>query len=358
MLIIDAHQDLAWNMLTFGRDYTLPVAETRHRERGAQAPLVNGDTLLGWSEYQKGQVAVVFATLFVSPARRKLGDWDNLCYFDTPQAQLQYRLQLDLYHRLVDEHPDHFNLIMSRLDLEGVLTAWNDEREQAHPVGLVILMEGAEAVGDPSELEVWWQSGVRLIGPAWAGTRFCGGTREPGPLTPEGYALLDGMADFGFTLDLSHMDEAAALQALDHYPGKIVATHANAMALLKGIDSNRHLSNRVIQGLIDREGIIGVVPVNPFLKPGWSRRDEVTLHDAVAHIDHICQMAGNAQHVGLGTDFDGGFGLQSAPSEVDTIADLQKIPVILAQSGYTPDDIQHIMGENWADLLRNTLPEA
>ena len=188
---------------------------------------------------------------------------------------------------------------------------------------------------------------MRLIGPAWAGTRYCGGTREPGPLTKEGYALLDGMASFGFTLDLSHMDEKAALQALDDYPGSVVATHANALALLKGSQSNRHLSDRVIQSLLERGGIIGVVPFNSFLKPGWSQREEVSLQHVTAQIDYICQMAGNAQQVGLGSDFDGGFGWQSAPEGIDSIADLAKIATLLAEAGYSQEDIAAIMGQNW-----------
>jgi membrane dipeptidase len=356
MLIVDAHQDLAWNILAFGRDYTRSVEDTRLLELGGLAPQVNGDTLLGWPEYQVGRVAVVFATLFAAPIRRKLGNWDTLCYADQAQARQLYRAQLDAYYRLVDEHPDHFRLIQVARDLNELLDNWADQDKQEHPVGLVVLMEGAEGVGELAELEEWWQAGVRLIGPAWSGTRFCGGTREPGPLTADGYALLDGMAAFGFTLDLSHMDEKAALQALDHYPGAVVATHANALALLKGSQSNRHLTDRVIQGLLERDGIIGVVPYNNFLKVGWDLREEVSLTEVVAHIDYICQMAGDAKHVGLGTDFDGGFGWQSAPDEIDSIADLPKIAKLLADKGYSQDDVAGIMGQNWLSLLHSCLP--
>ncbi|OGO28840.1 MAG: hypothetical protein A2W33_10175 [Chloroflexi bacterium RBG_16_52_11] len=356
-MIVDAHQDLAWNMLAFGRDYTRSVADTRLLEQGGLAPQVNGDTLLGWPEYQKGGVAVAFATLFAAPIRRKLGNWDTQCYADEAQARQLYRAQLDVYYRLVDEHPEHFRLIQVARDLNEVLSNWIDQDKQKHPVGLVVLMEGAEGVGEFAELEEWWQAGVRLIGPAWSGTRFCGGTREPGPLTADGYALLDSMAPFGFTLDLSHMDEKAALQALDHYPGRVVATHANALALLKGSQSNRHLTDRVIQGLLERDGIIGVVPHNSFLKVGWSRREEVSLTEVVAHIDYICQMAGDADHVGLGTDFDGGFGWQSVPDEIDSIADLPKIANLLAENGYSQEDVAAIMGQNWLSLLHSCLPD-
>lgn len=252
-IFIDAHQDLAWNMLTFGRDYTLSAAETRQREQGTLGPLVNGDSLLGWPDYQRGKVAIVFSTLFVAPIRRKLGDWDQQYYATDEEAHMRYSMQLDAYDRLVDEHPAMFQKVEKQADLHSILHQWQHTDTEGHPVGLVVLMEGAEGVREPSELEDWYRRGVRIIGPAWAGTRFCGGTREPGPLTIEGYALLEGMAEFHFTLDLSHMDEKAALQTLDTYPGPIIASHANAQALLKETGSNRHLSDRVIQGLLERE---------------------------------------------------------------------------------------------------------
>ena len=361
MLIVDSHQDLAWNMLSFGRDYTRSVEETRRLEAGGQTPLHNGDSLLGWPEYQLGQVAIVFATLFAAPLRHKLGDWDTLTYANTNQAHSSYKAQLDAYHQLVDEHPDKFQLVQTLQDLEKVLVDWEQVEDGDHPVGLVILMEGAEGVRQPAELEEWWGRGVRLIGPAWAGTRFCGGTREPGPLTSEGYALLEGMSAFGFTLDLTHMDEQAVLQALDVYPGAMVATHSNPHALLKDAEINRFLSDRVLQGLIERDGIVGIPPFNKFLHWDWTSsegREAITLELVVDHIDYICQLAGDAKHVGIGTDFDGGFGLQSVPVEINTIADLQKLVPLLRKRGYTESDITAIMGENWLSLLKEILPKS
>jgi membrane dipeptidase len=359
MIIVDAHQDLAWNMLAFGRDYTQSAADIRRQERGTDIPARNGDTLLGWTEYQKGHIAIVFATLFAAPIRARLGEWDAQCYANADEAYSRYAAQLDAYYRLVDKHPDKFRLVLSQDDLKAVLMHWGGEASESHPVGLIPLMESAEAVRHPSELEEWWERGVHIIGPAWIGTRFCGGTHEPGPLTAEGYALLDGMAGLGFALDLSHMDEAAVLQSLDEYPGRIIASHANAEALLNDIQSNRFLSDRVIRGIIERDGLIGVVPYNRFLVNGWKPADgrrKVGLNHVVAQIDHICQIAGDAQHVGIGSDFDGGFGVQDTPAEIDTIADLPKIVPYLSDKGYTHKDIVSILGQNWIDFLQESLP--
>jgi membrane dipeptidase len=363
MLIVDGHEDIAWNMITFGRDYRRTVAETRQWERGTGTPEHNGDTLLGWDAYQRGKVAVVLATIFAAPQRRcEEKGWDTQCYEDALQAYQLYRAQLDLYHRLCEEHQDTYRLIKTVDELNEVAGNWRDDAELEHPIGLVVLMEGAEAIGDPADLEEWWIGGVRVIGPAWAGTRFCGGTLEPGPLTKDGFLLLEGMAEFGFILDLSHMDEPAALEALDTYPGRILVSHANAKVLLKGTDSNRHLSDRVIRGLIERDAVIGIVPMNPFLRAGWerklgNRREEVTLERVANQIDYICQMAGDPLHAGLGSDFDGGFGLQSAPMDVDDIADLHKLIPLLESYGYSEVDIRAILGGNWLTLLGQALPK-
>ena len=360
-LIVDSHQDLAWNILSFGRDYTRSAHETRRIEKGSLTVERNGDTLLGWPEYQQGEVVVIFATLFSTPARWAF-DWETLIYKDAKEANRQYRQQLDIYHRLTDDHPDKFRFINSASNLSEVLASQReaDSGEQGYPVGLLPLMEGADCINDFGELEEWWDMGLRFIGPAWAGTRFCGGTNEPGPLTPDGRKLLAAMAEHGFTLDLSHIDEPAVLESLDIYPGHIVVTHANCLALMPEYESNRLLSDRVIHGIFERDGIIGVVPFNTFLKDGWvvgkSNRDEVSLKHLVDHIDHICQLAGDARHVGLGSDFDGGFGLQSTPKEFDTIADFQKLVPLLLSRGYSEEDAAAVLGGNWINQLHRSLP--
>lgn len=359
-ILVDAHQDIAYNMIEFGRDYTRSVQETRQAELKTEIPARNGDSLLGWSEYQQARTAVIFSTLFAPPHRAQSGDWEKQSFANPEQAHRIYRTQLDTYQRLADQHPDHFRYIQNKNDLDAVLDNWNNLPLDSHPIGLVPLMECAEAVRTPMELEEWWALGLRLIGPAWAGTRFCGGTGEPGPLTPEGNALLEAMGDLGFMLDLSHMDSQAALQALDRYQGHIIASHSNAASLLKDYDGNRLLPDEVIRGLLERDGVIGIVPLNSFLLNGWKRGDgrrHLSLGHVVAQIDYICQMAGDALHAGLGTDFDGGFGVQSVPPEIDTIADLHKLIPLLEEKGYSEEDIAAIFGQNWLRKLGSVLPE-
>ncbi|HEX8993177.1 MAG TPA: membrane dipeptidase [Anaerolineales bacterium] len=360
-LIVDAHCDLAWNILNYGRDYTRSAADTRELERGSLAVDKNGDTLLGWPDYQRGQVAIVFSTLFAAPKRAKEGEWDRLCYASFEQARRLYLDQMHLYQELVDSKPGYFRQIANQKELHAHVTEWNDPGRPERPVGLVVLMEGADAIRSADELAEWHELGLRLIGLAWSGTRYAGGTREPGPLTEDGRRLLRTMADFNFTLDLSHMDEQSALESLDLYQGPIVATHVNCLALLPNFPTNRHFSDRVLRGIIERGGIIGNVPLNTFLKPGWARRngssrEEVPLDTFVAHMDHVCQLAGDSLHVGIGSDFDGGFGLQSVPPEIDTVADLQKIGPLLRARGYAESDAENILGLNWIHFLERNLP--
>jgi len=362
-LLVDAHQDLAWNMLTFGRDYSLSAAETRKGE--SAKPIIaemNGDSLLGWQEYQDGHVGLIFSTLFAAPKRHAMGDWDKQYFSDPESAHRLYRNQLETYFRFVDQHPDKFRMVLTQKDLDETLTEWRSalpEGVVGRRVGLVPLMECAEAVRHPDELAEWWEMGVHLIGPAWAGTRFCGGTREPGPLTKEGHALLDAMSDIGFTLDLSHMAWEAALESLDRYDGPIVASHSNALSMIKGTESNRFITDEIIEGIIERDGVIGIVPFNRFLVAGWQNsnpRSLVPLELVAAQIDYICQKAGDASHVGFGTDFDGGFGLQHVPPEIDTIVDLHKVADLLQNRGYTESDIDLIFAGNWIRHLSQHLP--
>jgi membrane dipeptidase len=380
--IIDAHQDLAYNALTFGRNYLQSAGETRRQEQGGPTPQRNGHTLLGWPDYQRGQIAALFGTLFLTPRRYQRASWETQVFSDTQQAYQRNQEQLNFYRRLTDENPDQFRLVLTRQDLSEVLAPWEkspaylpaesdnqpgsqdvepDPRPSVtHPVGIVLLMEGAEGIHSPKELEEWYERGVRLLGPVWAGTRFCGGTYEPGDFTAEGFELMEVMASLGLTLDISHMTEASALQALDRYEGPIIATHANARALIKGADNERHLTDRTIRQLIERDGVMGVLPYNRFLDRDWysgGDRRSVTLHTLAAHIDHICQIAGNSLHVGIGTDFDGGFGWPDVPYGIETIADLQKLAPTLKEIGYSDESIDDIFGRNWRRHLERSLPE-
>ena len=361
-LIVDAHQDLAWNALTWGRDYTRSVSATRALEQNGPAVTEQGSTLLGLPEYLAGNVAVICCTLFTAPLRSKEHAWDVIAYSNAQEAHSQCARQLDYYARLVDGCPQ-FTLVRGRADLEKVLATWNGGDPAHRQVGLIPLMEGADAIREPQEAEWWMERGVRLIGLSWYGTRYAGGTKEPGPLTPDGRRLLQVMSDLGLILDLAHASDESFLEAIERFEGTVVCTHATVRRLATGPDMypypERFLSDEMIRALGARGGVIGVLPYNRFLVGTWPKggpKPAVRLEAVVDCIDYICQLTGSAANVGLGSDFDGGFGMEGTPAEIDTIADLQKLGPALAARGYSERDIAGILGGNWLRVLRQGLP--
>ncbi len=359
MIVFDAHEDMAWNALTFGRDYTRAAHETRRleRENGSLAPRVNGEVTLGLPDWLLGRVAVVIGVLFVSPAHRRMGAWDTLIYRDPREAYAQASRQMDYYRRLADEC-EKIRLVEGRRDLDAVLRTWEDGTDiRDHQVGIILSIEGADPILEPKQVEEWCARGVRAVGLAWAGTRYAGGTGEPGPLTDLGRELLAVMADLGMALDLSHAAEEAYFEALDRYAGLVIASHSNPRRFCP---TDRGLSDAMIARMAERDGVIGVVPYNGFLMPGWrrgDRKDAARLADVVAAIDHICQVTGSARHVGVGSDFDGGFGAGDIPVEFDTVADLWQIGGALAEHGYAPADVEAVLSGNFLRVFRGALPE-
>jgi len=354
-MFVDAHEDIAWNVLTFGRDYLQTNQSIREREQLTPVPRQGGSALLGRDVWRDGDVAVIFATLYVSPERSKLGEWETQTYSSQQQAYTHAMRQLDVYRRLAEE--DLFWIIETKSDLETCLAAREAAEQGAEkPIGFVLLMEGADPILEPEQVADWYAQGLRIVGPAWESTRYAGGTHEPGPLTRDGFRLLDRMQELGMILDLSHMSEESYYQAIDCYEGIAIASHANPRRFLP---TSRGLSDRMIMLLAERGGVVGVVPFNWFLKPGRLKddpKDQIVLRDVANVIDHICQLTGSAEHVAIGSDFDGGFGLEHVPAEVNTLADLNRLRPILAERGYEPEQIASIFSGNWLRILRTGLP--
>lgn len=351
MIVLDAHQDIAYNYLKYGRDYRRSALVTRTQE-----PAGTEAATIGLPEALTGRVALIFSTLFVAPAE---SDWKPVGRekaYKTPQeAYTSASEQLDYYHRLADE-TDKIVLVTDNASLDSVLATWAPEADfTKRKQGLVVLMEGADPILEPRQFEEWYERGVRLVGTAWGATRYSGGTGAPGGLTNLGYELLEVMAGFNAILDLSHMAEQAFLESVDRYEGLLIASHSNPR---KFRESDRHLSDEMIRRLAERGGVMGIVLYNRFLSNAWtkgSRKSDVTLDTVADAIDYVCQITGSAAHVGIGSDFDGGFGSESIPAEIDTVGDLLKIADVLRGRGYTEADIEAVMSGNMLGKLRQAL---
>ena len=352
-MLVDAHLDLAYAALRFGRDLRAPLSDVRAAE-AKQRRHPNGIATVTLPELRNGGIGLVFGSLFAMPehANRTLPDNTRLVYQDAAGAHAACMAQLDYYHRL-DEEIDWIRLVASAADLDAVIAS----QTTAQPLlGIVPLMEGADAIREPEELERWVERGLRVIGPAWDDTRYAAGAwRGGGGFSDDGLALLEIMADLDLILDITHLSEKASFEALTRYAGPVVATHCNVRALVPG---ERQLSDEQLRALGERDGVAGVVLFNRFLKKEWSKgdaRELVTLDDVVAHIDHVCQVLGSARHVGFGSDLDGGFGRQEIPAEMDSCADLRLVTERLTARGYAADDVAAIGGGNWLRMLRRAL---
>jgi membrane dipeptidase len=348
--IVDGHLDLAENVTLFGRDLTSTVAEIRAAEPGSTR-----QATVSLPDLRRGGVAVVMATVTPGFLVADVGpDFQpqSALYRTPEEAEAQALRQIDLYESW--ERLGYIRLLKSVRDLDDHLQLWREDRV----VGVVLLMEGADPIVQVRDLPRWWRRGLRMIGLTYGDTRYgCGvaggsETIRQGGLTSEGVALLDSMADLGVMWDVSHLTETGIWEGLDRGPLHVCASHANARALTP---TNRHLNDEVIRAIAARDGVIGLVLYNAFLDRAWlrDRSIPVSLTDQVRrHAAHIAHLAG-WNHVGIGSDLDGGFGREQSPQEIDTIADLSRVG-----DAVPPDARERVLGGNWLRFLRQSLPQS
>ncbi len=346
--IVDSHLDLAENVTLFGRDLTQPVTEIRLKENRNAA-----QAMVSLPELERGGIAVVISTVTGGFLVEDVGEAavPSSALYSTPEeAEAQALSQINLYEKW--EAQGWIRLIKSSRDLTDHLSLWQKD----HRPGLVLLMEGADPIVSVDDLPDWWRRGLRMIGLTFGDTRYgagvAGGSRtyKRGGLTPEGIRMLERMAELGFIWDISHLTEDGVSQGLDLDFPRVCASHANARALNP---TDRHLSDGVIQAVGERDGVIGLVLYNGFLEPRWygDQTIEVTLTEHLRrHADHMASLIG-WEHVGIGSDLDGGFGLEESPVELDTVADLHRVGDAL------PLEVRGaVLSSNWLEFLRRALP--
>ncbi len=346
--LVDGHLDLAENVTLFGRDATLSIAEIR--AAGNDTPW---QATVSLPELMRGGVAVACATVTPGFLAADVGEDfqpPSALYRTAAEAEFQALQQIALYEQW--ERQGWVRLIQSARDLADHLQLWQADRKP----GLVLLMEGADPIMEVRDLPKWWRRGLRMIGLTYGDTKYgtgvASGSKPPGPggLTAAGEALLEQMAELGFIWDIAHLAEVGVWQGLERGFPRVCASHANARAL---IPTQRHLSDAVIRAVAGRGGVIGLVLYNAFLDPRW-RQDKtipVTLSDQFRRMaEYMAGLAG-WEHIGIGSDLDGGFGRAESPREMDTIADLYKVAAALPAEARIP-----VLSANWLSFLRATLP--
>ncbi len=350
MLVFDAHLDLSMNALEWNRDLTLPVAEIRRREQGLSDKPDRGNNTVSLVEMRRGQVGLCVATQiarYVKPGN-PLPGWNS------PQiAWAMTQGQLAWYRAM--EELGWMVQITDRQGLLRHLELWQNNPPPDAPIGYILSLEGADSLWSLEHVERAYQYGLRAIGPAHYGPgTYAPGTHATGPMTPAGRKLLAKMEQLGMILDATHLCDEAFWDALDHFGGPVWASHSNCRAL---VPHDRQFTDEQILALVQRSAVIGM-PLDAWMMlPDWvpkkttPQERNLTLEVMIDHMDHICQLAGNADHVGIGTDLDGGFGNEQCPLDLDTIADLQKLPEMLSRRGYSQKDIEKIMYRNFVDFL-------
>lgn len=352
MLIFDAHLDLAFNAVDWNRDLRMSVAEIRAQEATLKMTDPGRRTnTVSFPELRAAGVGVGVATLFA----RQEQAINHAFGCTTPEACYAVAMSHLHYYRAM-ERSRWVRPIRTRGELHQHIADYRAD-PTGSPFGYILSMECADAVLDPENIREWHENGLRAIGLTHYGAnRYGGGTRCEVGLAADALPLLRLVEELGIALDLTHLSDPAFWQIADRFGGRVLASHQNAR---KFCDWQRQFADDQIKFVIQRKGVLGVALDAVMLQPGWVRgtsKPEVTLERVVDNIDHVCQLAGNCAHVGIGSDLDGGYGYDQTPADLNTIADLQKIPELLAKRGYSATDVEAVMHGNWIRFFSEVLP--
>ncbi len=354
MHIFDAHLDLALNGVDWNRDLRQSVSDIRAQETDLQMDEPGRRTnTLSLHELHKARVKTCLATLLARqeiPINHSFG-WTtpHTCYA-MAHAHLAY------YRAL--QRDDWLRQITTQEELQTHLR--NIEQDAEHtPLGFILTMEGADPILNPDTIFEFHAAGLRAIGLTHYGTnRYGGGTRSEVGLSVDAIPLLEHIAELGMTVDVTHLSDVSFWQLVDRFQGRIHASHQNSKRLANW---QRQFSDEQYLAVIERQGVIGIACDIIMLQDGYVRGHsprEATLQAVADNIDIVCQLAGNARHVGIGSDLDGGYGCEQTPADLDTISDLGKLPEMLENRGYPAADIQAILHGNWLRFFGEVLPKS
>jgi membrane dipeptidase len=320
-MIVDGHQDIAWNALGEGRGFDGPPAPGYVVSRPA---------------LQRAGVGLVFPTIFSLPPAGSQTAADRALTYRTPhEAHVLARAQLNYYHAV------GLRLLTSGPEVREYARTW-----VPGALAGVLLMESADPIESPAQVKLWKDLGVRLVGPAWMRTRYCGGTKQPGGLTEAGRGLLRAMMRHGLLLDLSHMADRAMRESFEAWRGPLVSTHSGARAVRTG---QRQLPDWALQEIGRRDGIAGI----SFFRGHIAASGTVSPDDVVDHARYFARLTGDVRHVALGSDLDGGFGAKDAAIQsMSGMVDLRRRLV----RAFNRVDADAIMGANWLRFLEASLP--
>lgn len=354
MFIFDVHLDLSMNALEWNRDLTRSLEEIKGRETGLKDKPDRGNATVCFPEMRRGKIGLCVATQIARYVKltNPLPGWHS-----REQAWAQTQGQLAWYRAM--EEIGEMVQITDLPSLQKHVDLWTDETVSAEdkPIGYILSLEGADSILSPAHLSRAYDQGLRAVGPAHYGPGiYAQGTDATGGLGPSGKDLLKEMERLGIILDATHLCDDSFWEALNIFGGNVWASHSNCRAL---VNHNRQFGDDQLKELISRGAVIGA-PLDAWMMiPGWVRgkttpeATKLTLNVMIDHIDHICQLAGNSNHCGIGTDLDGAFGTEQTPMDVKSIADLQNLHGLFRNRGFKEQDIENILHGNFLRFLRN-----
>ena len=367
MLIIDGDYPMAYGAIDLNRDLTQSVQQVRSAKPGVKGHVgwPDGETMATLPEMRRGRVAAALVKVVSRIERSRSPIWG----YRSPQAAYAAAQAHLAYYRILDSQGEA-RILRTRDQFSDHMRTWSQaDVHDRLPVGLVVGMEGADPILNPQHVHHWWDDGVRVVSLSHYGvSTYCHGTGTgtDGGLFSGAAELLREMESVGMILDLTHASDQSARQALDLFSGAVLASHQNCRALVPG---ERQFPDDLLEAVIQRGGVVGAsMDAWMLYRPGlnWAGqipprrsvfpREAITLADLADHIDHVCQLAGDSLHAGIGGDTDGQGGRDGAPCEIDTVADYQELAGVLDRRGYAQQDIANVMFRNWQRFFETRLP--
>ena len=352
--IIDIHLDLSMNAIEWNRDLTQSVLQINAQEKDLIDKPDRGKATVSLQAMREGNIGFCVATQIARyvKSNNPLPGWNS-----PTQAWAQTQGQLAWYRAM--EKAGEMIQIIDKKGLQNHLDLWSSS-EPNKPIGYLLNLEGADSIVTLDHLHRAYKQGLRAIGPAHYGHgTYAHGTNSEGGLGTKGKELLNEIEKLNMILDVTHLCDQSFWEAIDHYNGKMWASHSNCRSL---VPNQRQFSNLQIKELIARKAIIGMAFDAWMMIPKWQKgisdpkKSGLVIETIIDHIDHICQLSGNSNHIALGTDLDGGFGKEQCPYDLETISDLQKMDALLKKRGYSENDIQKILNQNAINFLMGALP--
>jgi membrane dipeptidase len=357
LLWFDAHLDLAY-LAVNGRDMDAPTDACAGPHPPAAVTLPS---------LREGAVRFALATIFTEaggqgPEGYPVGDAERA--HKVGRAQLEVYLTwrdrasaaLDLLKSLrIDPHVGEVRGGMGVSEVvpaAALAAARKVARDGKLHIG--VLIEGADPIRTPDELPWWVERGAVAIGMAWwRSSRYAGGNGSDDPLTPLGRVLIQQMDAHNVVHDVSHLSDRSLEGLLAATDRTVIASHSNCRALLpldkEGKPNQRHLTDATIREIARRNGVIGLNLLGAFLNKDPK---EASIDDCIAHIEHVCEVAGHRRIIGLGSDMDGGIRADELPIGIRKPADLAKLADALRARNWTDDDIRGFAAGNWLDFWR------